>query len=298
MNTSVYHFEPHELEETIKVLNAAIKNHRCWFDKLHTSMLCHQPFPEDILNETAHTRCQFGKWYYGNVSESIKAFSEFSELEASHKYMHDNARHLAQLCKEKKLITVDDYQPFLENQHHLIDLLGKLHDQLIEYQYCFDGLTGAVNRKSITLLLEQSFENMRRYDRSYSVAMLDVDHFKKINDTYGHLSGDQVLKHLCMFLRRKLRKSDCIGRYGGEEFLIMLPETEQKIAVDVMEECREGLAREEIIIAEKSVSVEVSIGVSELASDDEDAWQVVKRADFALYKAKEQGRNRVMQSGC
>lgn len=297
MNTSVYHFAPHELEDTLKVLNSAIKNHRCWFDKLHTSMLCQQPFPEDILNEAAHTQCQFGKWYYGDVSDSIKAFREFAQLEEAHKYMHDNARHLARLCKDKKRITVEDYQPFLENQHHLIDLLNQLHDMLIEHQYCFDGLTGAVNRKSISLLLEQSFENMRRYDGTYTVAMLDVDHFKKINDAYGHMVGDQALKRLCMFLRSKLRKSDCVGRYGGEEFLIMLPETEQSLAFDVMDECREGLAKEEVIVSGQTIKIEVSIGVSQLASDDEDAWQAVKRADFSLYKAKEQGRNRVMQSG-
>jgi len=293
MKTSVHHFAPAELESTLNVLNDAIGNHRRWFNKLHTSMLCDQPFPEDILNEAAHTQCQFGRWYYGDVSNTIRSFKEFAELEEIHKFMHDNARKMANLCQQNKKIALEDYQPFLNNQNHLIDLLMNLRDMLIEHQYCFDALTGAVNRKSISLLLEQSFENVRRYQHIYSVAMLDVDFFKKINDTHGHMVGDQVLKQLNMFMRHSLRKSDCIGRYGGEEFLIMLPETDPQLAYEVMENCREALSKHKIEVSGNSINITVSIGISQLNSDDEDAWQAVKRADFALYRAKESGRNRV-----
>ncbi len=296
MITSVYHFAPNELDETLKVLNAAITNHRAWFDRLHTSMLCGEPFPEDILNEAAHTQCQFGQWYYGDVSDTIRNFKEFSELEAVHKYMHDHARQLAKLCKQNKPVSVEDYRPFLDNQHHLIDLLNNLHDMLIEHQYCFDALTGAINRKSISLLLEQSFENMRRYGMTYSLAMLDADYFKKVNDQYGHMVGDQVLKNIATYLRKTLRKSDCVGRYGGEEFLIMLPETSLQKAFDVMDQCREGLAKYDMVTTEGTIHISVSIGVAELSKEDEDAWQTVKRADFALYKAKEEGRNCVVKS--
>lgn len=296
MNTTVFHFEPDELEQTLDILNAAIRNHRCWFDKLHTAMLCNLPFPDDILNETAHTRCQFGQWYYGSVSDTIRAFKEYTELEACHRFMHDNARDLANKCRAGEAILAQDYQPFLENQHHLIDLLNKLHDMLIEHQYCFDALTGAINRKSISLLLEQSFESVKRYKHPFSVAMVDADHFKSINDTYGHIVGDQVLKNISMFLRRSLRKTDCVGRYGGEEFIVLMPETEQAVAFKVMDHCRQQLSSQEIDVGKEKISVTVSIGVSCLLPEDDDAWLSVKRADFALYRAKDEGRNRVRES--
>ncbi len=294
MNTTVFHFAPHELEHTLKILNDAIRNHRSWFDTLHTAMLCGLQFPDDILNDSAHRCCQFGRWYYGNeVSDTIRAFKEFGELEACHKFMHDNARELAIKCQNKQGIRPDDYKPFLDNQHHLIDLLNSLHDMLIEHQFCFDALTGAVNRKSISLLLEQSFENVKRYDLSFSVAMLDADHFKQINDNYGHMVGDQVLKQISIFLRRALRKTDCVGRYGGEEFIILMPETEEGDACKVLDQCRDELSKHDIDTGDGKVNVTVSIGITQLHSDDDDAWQAVKRADFALYRAKESGRNQV-----
>lgn len=296
MTFSLYQFAPKELDETLHVLDAAIDNHRRWFNKLHTAMLCEQEFPEDILHDQAHTRCQFGQWYYGPVSDAVRTFSEFAELEECHKNMHDQARHLANICMQNKKIEVHDYKSFLDSQHHLIDLLGKLHDILNEHQHCFDGLTGALNRKSLSLLLEQAFENTRRYNVTYSIAMLDVDHFKKVNDEYGHMVGDHVLKNICMFLKNTLRKSDSIGRYGGEEFLVLMPETDEKTAYQLMEKCRKDLSDEQILAGNVTIKVSVSIGVTQVLDDDNDAWQAVKRADFSLYEAKKSGRNQVLKS--
>lgn len=294
MNLSVYQYAPHELEATLAVLDTAINNHRKWFDTLHTSMLCKQNFPDDILNQAAHTHCQFGKWYYGDVNATIRSFDEFHQLEPVHRHMHENARRLAQSCLNNQPLSVDDYQQFLDDQHQLNKLLNALHNQLIEQQHCFDALTGAINRKTVSLLLENTFENAQRYELKYTVAMLDADHFKKINDEYGHLIGDHILKHICACLKKILRKSDCIGRYGGEEFLILLTETDQQKAYEVMDKCRELLSQEPIQIGDKSVHVSVSIGLAQLNDEDDDAWQAVDRADQALYQAKSDGRNRVV----
>jgi len=291
MNKLVYQYSPSEVETALNVLNKAIENHRIWFDSLHTSMLCDQPFGQDIFHKAAHTQCQFGKWYYGEVSDSIKCIDEFTRLEPVHKYMHDHARTLVETFSENKTVELSQYQAFLSNQHHLIDLLTSLRDVLVQHEHCFDALTGAVNRKSISLLLERSFENLQRYRQKYSVAMLDVDHFKNINDQFGHVVGDQVLKHISIFFRESLRKSDCIGRYGGEEFLILLPETSHSEAVKLMEKARAELAAKEIMAGNSSINVTVSIGVSEVTHTDEDAWLAVQRADSSMYQAKSSGRN-------
>lgn len=293
MTQSSYQLSPQELEEILSVLNQAINNHRIWFDNLHTSIVCHQPFPSDILNEMAHTQCEFGKWYYGDASHPVKLFKEYAALESVHRFMHDNARELALLSSSDKAISVDTYQTFLNNRQHLIDLLTDLRDILIEHQYCFDALTGAINRKAISLLLEQSFESMRRYHQTYTVAMVDVDHFKSLNDEYGHLVGDQVLKHIGLFLRKNLRNTDCIGRYGGEEFLIVMPETNIKTAYEVLEKVRKDLANSGIIVDDISLHAAFSAGISQVLDEDEDPWVAVKRADVALYEAKQTGRNRI-----
>ena len=159
MKRTVYHYSPNEVEATLNVLNLAIENHRRWSDNLHISILCKKPFAKDILHEAAHKQCAFGQWYYGDVSESIRCIKEFNELEAVHKYMHDHARRLADEVTLEKNIEVEGYNAFLENQHHLIDLLTRLRDVLKQHEFCFDALTGTVNRKSISLLLEQSFES-------------------------------------------------------------------------------------------------------------------------------------------
>lgn len=296
MQQALYKIAVSDVERAVHVIDEAINYHRLWFDRLHASIICEDDFTEDILDIYAHTHCEFGQWYYGDVDETIRSFSEYEQIESVHKYMHDHARQIALMKINHKPVRHEDYDPFLANQHRMIDLLVELRDKLIEHQFCFDVLTETVNRKSISLLLEQEFKNALRYDLVYSVAMVDIDHFKQINDTYGHINGDQVLRQTGALLKQSLRDSDCVGRYGGEEFLIILPGTGHERALEVMEHCRQRLAEFEISLQESTLNITCSIGVSQLDERDSSAWQVVRRADDALYLAKERGRNRVVAS--
>ena len=115
MNQSVYHFAPQDVEDALKVLNTAIENHRIWFDRLHTSIVCEQPFAKDILDDAAHQHCEFGKWYYSNANNSIKKICEFSKIEVVHKYMHSYARDMAVLAINNQKINAEEYQGFLSN---------------------------------------------------------------------------------------------------------------------------------------------------------------------------------------
>jgi len=296
MQDSGYHIGHDELEQALVVLDCAINNHRLWFNNLHTSMLCKQPFAEDILNHAAHRHCKFGQWYYSDASQSIRSLKEYDEIESIHHYMHDKARKLAQLVIDEQPIPVDEYEEFLDKQHRLIELLSQMHDTLIEYQHCFDTLTGALNRKSIALLLDRAYENMQRYMQTYSLAMIDIDYFKKVNDQYGHLVGDKVLRRVSQFLRETLRRSDSVGRYGGEEFLIMLPETDLDRAAEIIEEIRKHIMNMTMQVDNHEIRIILSAGVAQGRSQDEDEWVAVKRADVALYEAKGSGRNRVIKS--
>lgn len=156
-----------------------------------------------------------------------------------------------------------------------------------------DWLTGIYNRRHFFRLGEDELERSRRYQHPISVLMIDVDRFKPINDNYGHSVGDQVLATVAKRLVGGLRKSDIAGRYGGEEFAMVLPETDLASATSVAERLRESIARAPVDTAEGPLQVTVSVGVAPVA-DSEHLLDALTRADAGLYAAKRAGRNRVV----
>jgi diguanylate cyclase (GGDEF)-like protein len=155
-----------------------------------------------------------------------------------------------------------------------------------------DVLTGIHNRRYIVEQFEKMYSKATRYHSACSVLLIDVDHFKKVNDLHGHLVGDQVLIDVAQLLQHALRDSDLIGRYGGEEFLALLPMTNLMEAQVLAERLREKVANSETIKTQHRFSVTVSIGVAQITERDSQK-QLIQRADEALYRAKAAGRNRV-----
>lgn len=156
-----------------------------------------------------------------------------------------------------------------------------------------DALTGLANRMHTNERLAEEFARFKRSNIPYSVLVLDVDFFKRVNDTYGHSVGDEVLRHVAAILRSAIRKSDFVGRTGGEEFLVILPATGLSQAVAAAEKIRHAIASTPV---ERVGHLTVSIGVQEALEDDADEDVVVVRADDWLYMAKAAGRNRVMSA--
>jgi two-component system, cell cycle response regulator len=157
-----------------------------------------------------------------------------------------------------------------------------------------DGLTGLLNKASITRALREEKAKQRRYKRKYSVIVVDLDNFKKLNDTLGHVSGDLVLKAAANAIRRNLREQDKAGRFGGEEFLILLPETGRKGAGAVAERIRadiEGKTSREAGV--EGAVVTASFGVASAYGREKISEEIVRWADSALYEAKKKGKNRV-----
>ncbi|SIR57293.1 diguanylate cyclase (GGDEF) domain-containing protein [Halanaerobium kushneri] len=152
-----------------------------------------------------------------------------------------------------------------------------------------DELTGLFNRRRILELLEKELAKCRRYQRNLSVIMMDLDFFKDINDSYGHQFGDQVLKKIGYILQENTRKLDLVGRYGGEEFLLILPETELEKASLVAEKLRQKIKKAEI--KGQDLRLTASFGTAQF--DDDLSHQLIKKADDLLYKAKAKGRDRV-----
>ncbi len=156
-----------------------------------------------------------------------------------------------------------------------------------------DSLTGLLQHAHIKERLGAELERAARLQQSVSVAMLDIDHFKKVNDVYGHLTGDQVISSLANLLRQQLRKTDLIGRYGGEEFLLVLPECQLDKACQVVNQLREAFARIPFVSNGQTFHCTLSAGVTS-GSDSQQVDVVVEHADQALYQAKGAGRNQVI----
>ncbi len=157
-----------------------------------------------------------------------------------------------------------------------------------------DILTGLPNRRHFAAQLEQeSARILRDKGRCASVLMLDADHFKMINDTFGHAVGDDVLRHLATLMQNKLRKVDTVGRIGGEEFALILPGAALPAAEAFAERLRQYVAATPVPQADRTIPLTVSIGVAGMSADDANADEVLTRADRALYRAKGSGRNMV-----
>ncbi|MGB7219009.1 MAG: diguanylate cyclase [Vicinamibacterales bacterium] len=176
----------------------------------------------------------------------------------------------------------------------LVDITDqKLSTERLRELATRDDLTGVYNRRYLEELTRIELERAQRYTRPLTLAMLDADHFKDVNDTHGHQVGDAVLRAVSERCQKTLRNSDVLGRYGGEEFVLVFPETAMREAQIVAERVRAAVAGSPVVIGDRALDVTVSIGLASLSSG-EDVGGLISRADSALYAAKQGGRNRVL----
>lgn len=164
----------------------------------------------------------------------------------------------------------------------------------LNYLSTTDSLTGLFNRRALNDMLQREIEHSRRYMTELSLIICDVDLFKTINDTHGHSAGDQALMAVSDVLRRTLRKADILGRYGGDEFMIILPETSLAGAISLAEKVRTAVEKQELELpGDKRVGLTLSIGVASCCMSEDNLDTIVSLADAALYTSKEEGRNRL-----
>ena len=169
----------------------------------------------------------------------------------------------------------------------------RMEDRLVALSIT-DPLTTAFNRRAGETMLADAYGLWRREGRVFSVLMVDCDHFKRVNDRWGHDAGDKVLVRLVQTCREKLRDLDTTFRWGGEEFLVLVPGANSVVSVTIAERLREAVAALVIEAPSDSITITVSIGVAEVAASDEGSPDTVRRADRAVYQAKANGRNRVV----
>lgn len=185
----------------------------------------------------------------------------------------------------------------------VLTYLGRIFNRFIEFtgnkadnlhsMATTDALTGLVNRREFNRRISEEFSRAKRHSFPLSVAFFDIDFFKKINDTYGHSAGDAILKELGNLISANTRSSDIACRYGGEEFVLILPETSQSKAYELLDRLRQMVEEEIFNKSLKPIKATISVGVAQLDLSDKAPLDLCERADQALYRAKESGRNRV-----
>jgi diguanylate cyclase (GGDEF)-like protein len=171
--------------------------------------------------------------------------------------------------------------------------IEKLYHEEIYQLTITDGLTQTYNKRYLMEFLEREIGRCLRYKRALSLIMIDVDHFKKVNDTQGHIAGDVVLRELAQRIKQRIRKEECFARYGGEEFAVVIPESGPVKARRFAEKLRKLVADEPFAFEGKEMNITISLGVADMGSDITEPAEFIKVADSHLYKAKEAGRNQV-----
>ncbi len=183
---------------------------------------------------------------------------------------------------QEKVLTTDQQIARLHAELDRLNILAR-----------HDPLTGALNRKGMDESVNREVSKVRRTGTPLAVAMLDIDHFKKLNDRLGHAAGDAALRHLAVVAREVLRPQDTVARYGGEEFVVLLPDTVLERGVDAIRRLASELAKRAFSSGGEPVRITFSAGVAQLG-EKEGGMDAIDRADAAMYQAKDAGRNRVV----
>jgi len=248
--------------------------------------------------ELDHNRCDFGKWLHDEAKNIIKNNSKYESIAKTHQHLHLFAKKIFDLLEKNESHIVITYLEKCELISLSIGTELALMDQiLINKQITKDTMTGALNRHSLASVFESQYELSLATSNPFILAICDLDFFKNINDTYGHIAGDILLKSFVDTVKQNIRNSDIIIRYGGEEFVIMLPSINKRKGKQVLEKIREAFENNVITFKDKQVKATVSIGMIEIKPQHlyQKSFlnEYIMIADQKLYLAKDNGRNRV-----
>ncbi|MFA7316882.1 MAG: diguanylate cyclase [Sulfuricella sp.] len=285
-------FSP-ETDTFIAEFDAAIEAHMDWTRRILRCAVLRTSPGEDVLAPMAHTLCRFGRWFTSNRAhfEAINTNS-VHQVEALHQAMHDAIRAI---CADVMTGTPGqkaDLDTFERSQSELLTQLARLKTLTLSNAVRHDPLTGLPLRYGIESDFSLCQKDTKRNCTLLYVAMIDIDHFKLINDNYGHPQGDSALRHIAGTLKQSLRANDPLYRFGGEEFLWLM---RCKSAEEAEQSARRIVATISTtpvpIAGSEPLTVTITLGLT-LVREQENIANAIKRADKALYEGKKDGRNR------
>lgn len=256
----------------------------------------------EAFPQTDKTLCKFGQWLVNDGKTIIKNNSKLKELDKVHSQLHYISSQI------KQILLVNDYNfdydillTYLEKCELLSLSIGTelalIDNTIVNQKAAKDTLTGALGRQVLEQIFQNQYEISLATSSKFILAMFDLDYFKKINDTYGHVAGDKMLEAFVTIVKQYIRSSDIIIRYGGEEFLLILPAIKTPEAYNVLEKIRKEFENFKLNFESQIISTTVSIGMIEIEAKESYNNNLLEdyihSADLKLYQAKESGRNNI-----
>jgi diguanylate cyclase (GGDEF)-like protein len=286
-------FSLQEAEKIVRRLAPALRAHGLWVHRIHSALICRTLPTRKALAEDEALGSQLGRWLAGEKNELICRHPDHAAALEEHRRLQALARSLCDAVEEGRPIEPAEYQAFADCIGRLERSLEALVKELWDLLRHTDPLTGIATRYAMLPRMREERQRVQRTGVVSSICMVDLDNFKQINDTHGHSAGDAVLEAISKYLVDNLRCYDQVCRYGGEEFVLMLPNTEPKQAVPIVDRLRRGISELRVQLRTGAyISVTASFGIAPLIAD-QPITASIERADQAMYAAKRAGRNQV-----
>jgi diguanylate cyclase (GGDEF)-like protein len=279
--------------EILRELDCALSEHMAWLKVWHRAFLCGDSGLRDDLADDPRDLGRFGTWYVRNQHQGLVSQPAIRALATLHREIHERAYALAKTVRDDGFLSSNDYDAFMDLAASFVADARRLEKAFARASSDLDPLTGLHNRQAMSAGLERERERALRVGRPCCFALADLDHFKSVNDRYGHAVGDQVLMMAAECFLATLRPYDTVYRYGGEEFLFCLPDVSETVAKTILDRVLDQLRTRSVLAGDgKTLSISCSFGVAQV--DPKATWeQTIEHADQALYHAKKNGRGQV-----
>jgi len=284
---------PSETDIFIAELDTAVEAHMNWTRRILRCVVLRTTPGDDVLDPMAHTLCHFGSWFMSSRAEFEALDAQAAQrVEAVHQAMHDAIRSICTRVLAEQPGNHADLEAFEQSQSELLVLLARFKTLILTKAVRHDPLTGLPLRYGIENDFALYRKAVRRNRTLLYVAMIDVDHFKPINDTHGHLVGDLVLRQLADVLKQTLRSNEPLYRFGGEEFLWLLQCHSAAEAEQSAQRLLGAVRTASVPIPDGApLALTVTLGLARVREQD-DLSSAIMRADLALYEGKKSGRDR------
>lgn len=282
-----------QTDSFIVELDAAVEAHMEWTRRILRCAVLRAAPGEDVLEPMAHTLCRFGRWFQTNLTHFDALDAQATRrVELVHQTMHDAIHSICTDVLNGKPGQLADLEAFERSQSELLGLLAQFKTLIISNAVRHDPLTGLPLRYGIETDFTLLQKEARRFRNLLYVVMIDIDHFKRVNDSYGHPVGDLVLRHLADTMKQGLRGNEPLYRFGGEEFLWLMQTPSAAEAEQSASRLLTAIRTTPIPIPDgEPLMLTVTLGLAQVG-DPEELASAIKRADAALYDGKKAGRNR------
>lgn len=290
MSISIHNIDLQNTKSLSEKLISIRLKHILWLKLFNKQIVCKI---YDKSFNVEHTDCDFGQWYCGVQNQHLINNADFKHLGSIHKELHDKAKYILNNHYNKKDISEKEYDDLIQTEVKFLYYLDIFYTEINSTISSIDALTALPNRSLFNAILKREHLKLNSNEECDCIVFADIDCFKKINDSYGHISGDKVLIKISEIFSQSLRKSDVVGRFGGEEFVIFLPKTKVAQAKIIIENLRKLINGTSFEIEQKeNINITCSFGLANFSIDNE-LNESIANADKAMYLAKENGRNRV-----